>query len=170
MSECLRMFGKKSFLHPGIAHHINTDPYYCHVGYDRVVVVVIPSAKDGAAWEKWITNHLADRYPDDPEARWWYGFDVGASSATLFGVLAGRLAGDVRFVFNRAATPQDAADLGRCHRLLAQMPHWKTRLPEVAARHPDTHWPAIIARWDELERVTPEIQTLILREIHSQKN
>ena len=39
-------------------------------------------------------------------------------------------------------------------------------LSEVAAKWPKTKWPAIIARWSELENASPDGVSKILHEIH----
>jgi hypothetical protein len=51
----------------------------------------------------------------------------------------------------RQSVPSDAGDFGRCSRLLARFPEWRANLVRVAEAYPDTKWPAIIARWDEVE-------------------
>jgi hypothetical protein len=75
---------------------------------------------------------------------WTVGGDTGTSSETIWGVMTGieppgRWHGD---------TPCDAADFGRCYRLLQRFPAWRKRLPEVAERWPA--WRPLVADWDEV--------------------
>jgi hypothetical protein len=140
LAERFGTFNENEVIHPGIAHHFNAKDH-------KNVVVCVVTPAGGAAWEKEIAESLQDLHP---EARWWLGTDVGKSSAAVFAVFASRWVWAARS-FAEGATPSDAADFGRCKRLLEAFPHWRPRLHEVAAAYPDTAWPAIIARWPELE-------------------
>ena len=44
--------------------------------------------------------------------------------------------------------PRDRGDFGRCHRLLQAFPHYRERLPEVAAKYP--MWVGLVREWDNL--------------------
>jgi len=161
LSECLPMFKKNSVMNAGIAHHFNANRYH------KQVVVVVATPKESDEWEKEIAASLKDC---DPQARWWLGTDVGSSAAAIFAALcranlqleAGRV--------GRSKTPQDAADFGRCQRLLDAIPEWRARLDEVAVKYADTAWPTILSRWAELETAKPKRQTEILRECHNRSD
>lgn len=45
--------------------------------------------------------------------------------------------------------PYDAADFGRCFRLLEVIPEWRARLSEMAAH--GEQWAALVATWPTLE-------------------
>lgn len=158
LTECLPMFKKNSAINPGIAHHFNAN------GYNKYVVLAVVTPEDSAAWEKEIAEELKDH---EPESRWWLGTDVGKSSAAIFTVLcAERLKWESNY-YGQKATPQDAADFGRCRRLLDAIPEWRSRLNEVAEKYADTAWPKIVPRWAELEAAEPKRQTEILRECNA---
>lgn len=158
LRECLPLFPKRAVMHPGIAHHYNAS------GYRKHVALAIATPADAQAWAQAIAAELQDC---DPQDRWWRGTDVGCSSAALFAVLCRPELRPAAAELGRAATPQDAEDLGRCQRLLAALPEWRIRLTEVALAYADTAWPIIIRRWPELEAADPQRQTLILRECHA---
>ena len=135
------------------------------------VTVKVPNAvatamtvDDSVKWRAEIAKELTA--VADPQARWWLGFDVGTSSAAMFAVLSTRHFVQDAKDFGRASTPLNAANFGKCSRLLAAMPEWRSRLGEVAAAYPAGAWPRIIARWAELEAATatPVQQTAILVE------
>jgi hypothetical protein len=158
LNECLPMFKKNSVMNPGIAHHFNANRY------NKQVVIVVATPKDSEAWEKEIAEELKDR---DPQERWWLGTDTGKSSTALFAVLCRE---GLKWETNhegQKATPQDAADFGRCKRLLDAIPEWKPRLGEVAEAYKDTAWPRIIAKWSELETAPADRANEILRECHN---
>lgn len=163
LEECMRLFPKGALMDVGIARSLRETGFPC-----TCLSIVTP--KDGAAWRKEIETALAHL---PAEERWWRGWDCGASSATIFSVLATDAA-----MRNRARTdptmrlgcvPLDADDFGRCVRLLILFPEWKARLGEVADEFSGTAWPAIIARWDEIQNAVAWRQTEILREINSPK-
>lgn len=71
----------------------------------------------------------------------------GISSNTMFTVLTGVDAlGDTR-----QSHPHDPADLDRCLRLLDQVPALRLLLPKMAGVSPE--WAALIAHWEEIERL-----------------
>jgi hypothetical protein len=154
LGECLPLFGKNSHMDTGIAHHLKQ-------AHDVPVVMLITTVAKGEKWRKEITACLANK---NPEIQWWHGFDVGLSSAAIFSCFSNNYT-DVCLAYSRGATPQDSDDLGRCLRLLDLFPKWKEQLPRIAEFWAQTAWPAIIARWQELEAATPSQQTAILREI-----
>ena len=156
LSECYPMFPKKAVMDCGIGHHLNTNNRRLNV-----VVAAIATPAEADAWRAEIADSLKSL---DPQDRWWRGCGVGMSSAAIFHSFCRddlkREAGE----YAKQSVPQDAADLGRCLRLLAAFPEWRLRLNEVATRYADTAWPKIAARWSELEAATPARQTEILRE------
>ena len=158
LSECLPMFKKKSVMNSGIAHHFNASHY------SKQVVVVVTTPKESEAWEKEIAEAIKDCEPQD---RWWLGTDVGKSSAAIFAVLCRECLQWEANNYGQKATPQDAADFGRCKRLLDAIPEWRNRLDEVAVKYADTAWPTILLRWAELEAAEPKRATEILRECHN---
>jgi len=115
-------------------------------------------------WRKEIAESLKDC---PPQERWWRGADVGSSSAAMFHALCdeGSRWKEPSMLAGRGTTPLDAADFGRCQRLIKAIPEWRSRLSEVADCYPGTAWPAIIARWDELEKAAPARVREILDEL-----
>lgn len=158
LNECLPIFKNDSVINCGIAHHYNANRYKKHV------ILAVATPQDSAAWEKEIAEELKDH---DPQDRWWLGTDVGKSSAALFHVLCREGLKWETDAYGQKATPQDASDFGRCKRLLEAIPEWRNRLAEVAEKYPDTAWPRIIARWQEIETAKPERANEILRECHN---
>lgn len=158
-TETRGLFPGNSIMDGGIAHHLRT------TGQAGNAVMCIATPEDSRRWRREITEWLAVN-ESSAERRWWCGVDVGTSSAAMFAVLVdGPLLAAAACEFGKASTPRDADDFGRCKRLIADFPDWRPRLHEVASAYPNTAWPAIIDRWDELVRTTPERQTEILREI-----
>ena len=159
LSECfsLKLFPKSAGVWPGIGHHYNVQ------STEKNVCLAVASLTGVKAWEKEIAESLFERGLD-PQTQWWEGTDVGLSSAAMFGVL-GNVCAAASLEYSDKATPRDADDFGRCKRLLDKFPEWKARLGEVAVAYPDTKWPAIVSRWDEIAAGNPERQTQILHEI-----
>jgi hypothetical protein len=93
-----------------------------------------------------IDMRLADLGPmgETPEGRWLAGGDTGTSSITIWSVMRNCSMPRDR----RPGPPWDPDDFGRCHRLLETFPAWRSRMPEVAAAHPE--WSRLVAAWDEL--------------------
>jgi hypothetical protein len=156
VSECQPVFPRRAIMCPGIAHHYNACGHASHV------IMAVADVKGYAAWDKEICASLSHL---EPEARWWKGTDVGRSAAAIFAVFSAGFWAQRADDFAKGATPQDAADFGRCLRLLNLFPTWRARLHEVAEVYPETKWPAIVARWEEIEAASPEQQTEILRTI-----
>ena len=160
LNECLGLFPKDAVMQMAIPHHFNAS------GHEPHVVVCVATVQDGQEWEKQIEDSLAEA---DPQDRWWRGTDVGLSSAALFAVLADKNWQWCADYMGHGATPVDAADFGRCHRLIGRFPEWRNRMDEVAVKYADTKWPAILQRWDEIAAAEPMVQSRILREIHDMK-
>ena len=60
---------------------------------------------------------------------WRNGADTGLSSETIAAVMSGAVSPPGRFGWEY---PADAADLGRCLRLLRLIPEWRVRIGEMA--------------------------------------
>ena len=78
-------------------------------------------------------------------AQWLISQDTRLSSMTLVAHLSGVTPA------SRVYYPADPDDLGRCIRLLALMPEYRARLPEMADVSPV--WRALVEHWDELEQL-----------------
>lgn len=149
---CLPLFEKKATMWPGIANAT------------RAIMAVPDSRSAGKAWEAEIAEAL-EKSALPPELKWLRGTDTGASSKTLFFHLCGHLVGEAsaypwkceasgrRGFDGMTDVPHDAADFGRCSRLLAKFPAWRERLPEMAVKLPHTKWPKLVAIWHELEQL-----------------
>lgn len=111
------------------------------------------TSKDGSkAWRAEITEFIEGVGCATPHSRWWYGVDVGLSSAAIFAALCpDRRLAEKSAVYSSGSTPRDEADLSRCVLLLQKFPEWRGRLNEVAEKYHDTAWPEIVASWDALE-------------------
>ena len=72
----------------------------------------------------------------------------GISSRTIIRALAHP------YLHGVSDVPYDPSDFRRCLRLLAVMPEWRARLPEVAAKYPT--WAGLVEHWDELEALYEE--------------
>lgn len=165
VDECMPLFPRHSggaVFDPGIAHHYTVT----RAGPLAVFAVTTPEGS-----KKWRSEIFENIKSMAPEPRWWYGTDVGTSSAAVFCVLCA----DYLYLrppakeYGNASTPADADDLGRCLRLLALFPEWRDRMDEVAAAYPGTAWPRIIDRWHELEKADPKTQNYILNECRTPK-
>lgn len=144
----------KAGIYPGIAHHYKTSR--------RQTILCAATAAGAKLWMEDIEKSLEGL---SPQMKWWRGMDVGLSSAAIFAVLC---EGEMKFCgaadMGQGNTPRDADDFGRCLRLVETM-GWRERLAEVATAYPETDWPKIIGRWDELAKATPEQQSLILHSL-----
>ena len=156
LGEVLPMLGTNAMIASGIAHHYKAS--------GRLEVVACLGEVDKIKeWENEINESLKHC---EPETKWWLGTDVGTSSATIFSVLAtGRFKEQAKEL-GRGSTPRDAGDFGRCHRLLATFPEWKSRLSEVALAYPSTNWGKITETWNVIEAADPDQQNEILRQMH----
>lgn len=81
---------------------------------------------------------------------WMMGGDTGASSKTI----ARHMLGLPHTSPFGVSAPSDNWDLGRCLRLLALIPEWEERLPEMASF--GAVWAALIERWAELTALMVE--------------
>lgn len=156
ISELLPLLKKGAVIHSGISHHFNA------LG-DSSVIACLGSIDELKLWEEEIKERITNY---QPEQRWWAGLDVGLSSATIFAVLAKdsnvqRQAA----AYSNGAVPHDADDLSRCLQLIEEFPTWKEELHKVATAHPNTKWPKIIAKWDELKNASKTMQGKLLQEI-----
>ena len=75
---------------------------------------------------------------------WIVGGDTGTSSTAIWATMTG-----VPVALGWSNHPRDPDDIGRCFRLLALVPEWRERLPEMAAVSPQ--WAALVGHWPELE-------------------
>jgi hypothetical protein len=85
-------------------------------------------------------------YRGDPHV-WLSGTDTGLSSLTLWAVMMARPIGELTDGRGPSA-PLDAADFGRCHRLLKAIPGWRAQLPEMRAV---PGWARLVDAWPSLE-------------------
>jgi len=85
----------------------------------------------------------AARFKYTTPAEWLASWDTGESSKFIWHYMMG--------LAHKSSLPQDPADFGRCHRLLAAFPQWKARLPEMAEAC--RAWAPLIKAWPELERL-----------------
>jgi hypothetical protein len=90
-------------------------------------------------------SRRAGRSPEE----WLRGGDTGTSSLTIWHVMTG-------LPVDRVGEPIDPSDFGRCYRLLKLFPDWRPRLPEVAAKYPDSPWPALVREWDRMTALYEE--------------
>lgn len=88
---------------------------------------------------------------DDRERalRWIAGDDSGASSEAIALHMAG-----MKPRRKYVAHPHDPDDLGRCLRLLRQVPSWACRIGEMAAYSPE--WAALCDEWGSLAAMMQE--------------
>lgn len=164
LGEASSLSAQDAELWPGIAKALHA-------------VFAIASKEDGKEWEAEITESLEkSQLPD--ELKWLRGVDTGASSCTIFFHLCDAPstthhwrseAANYRAFDSMRDVPHDADDFGRCHRLLKRFPAWRERLPELAAKLPDTKWPKLVEAWDQIAsdyeagehaKVTKRIQNL----------
>ena len=158
LSECGGLFPDKAVMVHGVVHHLHEAR-----GLWRANLCVA-GPEEATAWCGEIERSL-EGLP--PQERWWKGTHVGKSSAAIFSVLAA----DPLLVraarrYAEGATPRDADDLSRCLRLLQVVPEFRPRLVEVAAAHPDSAWPKIVVRWDELEAMEATQQSDLLSKLN----
>jgi hypothetical protein len=152
LGESSKLFPKTAVLATGIPHHFRAS------GRPDVVLCVASLAE----LRKWSAQIEASIAFLPPEERWWKGLDVGSSSAAVFAVFCHEQFRSAAQETGRGAVPRDADDFGRCARLLTLFPQWRENLSRVAAAYPETKWPALVARWSELEAATPTDRTAIL--------
>lgn len=141
LSEVGALFSRKAVMLTGVGD------YYQKSGRAKVVFAIA----EPAAGERWISEIRADLATLPPQEAWWFGVDVGMSSAAIFAVFCDETFKNAAHEFANGATPRDADDFGRCVNLLRLFPEWKSQLHRVAEAYPKTGWPRIVARWSELE-------------------
>lgn len=79
--------------------------------------------------------------------QWARSWDTGMSSMTIYNFMQTGLT-------QRAATPSDPSDFGRCYRLLKVAPEWRERLCEMAEAI--EVWRPLVLVWAELEKLFEE--------------
>lgn len=120
----------------------------------HATLVLVKNAVDHHAWKAEINESAARKAAGDRELEWLFGTDTGTSSLTIFSVLSSAHGHRALTGSRQAGVPHDPDDFGRCHRLLERIPEWRSRLPEVAARHKD--WAPLVERWGDLESLWRE--------------
>lgn len=155
LSECLPILPRDAVMDGGIVHYLRQN------GVSRAVMCIV-TKEQGEIWRAEITKAI-QQLP--PQERWWKGLDVGTSSAAIFAMFADSPWSLRASEFGGKSTPSDAADFGRCKRLLDLFPEWRAQLDKVGEAYPTTNWPKIVARWAEIEAAPPKIQNEILRNL-----
>jgi len=89
---------------------------------------------------------------------WILSTDTGISSKTIWAVMMGVAAepGQRCGIASKPPAltydvPHDPADFGRCFRLLALFPEWRSRVVKMGDIFPK--WKPMADRWDEMERI-----------------
>ena len=91
-----------------------------------------------------LTAKIEDR------AAWWImRGEVGASSETIYSVLAG-----ARPPKHGAGTPLDPDDYRRCKLLLDLIPEWRPQLGRVAEKY--SEWKKLVENWDRIAALFDE--------------
>jgi hypothetical protein len=153
LQEAAKLVPENSVVDCGIAHHMRT-------WHEKPnLVVCVGEIAELRKWREEIAKELDARTNLARECRWWYGTDVGASSATIMGVLGQHWDA---LELGKGQTPRDADDFGRCERLLGVMPEWRDKLGLVADHYPA--WKPIVERWAELEAADVNGRNAILEE------
>lgn len=157
LQDCGALFDPQdAFMDSGIAHHLRVS------GKSKANVCIVTN-DEGKRWRERIAEENATL---PPEWRWWWGTDVGNSSATIFSVLCkNRPYNTEAAEQGKGSIPHDSDDFGRCKRLLDAFPEWRKELPKVAEAYPNTLWPQLIDQWNEIEAASPKDQTRIIKEI-----
>lgn len=138
LGKLVRAFGsKRALMDVGLAN------YYSR-GSGMVCFCIVEDEASTREWHQKVECYL-DTLPISPEDRWYRGLDTGISSCTIFYVMTGR---QPPYHWS-PATPQDAADFGRCSRLLARFPEWACLLGKVALKY--SEWRGLVHEWDKLE-------------------
>lgn len=81
---------------------------------------------------------------------WFASDDTGTSSMTLARHMLGMPHNDGFGI----CEPADGGDLGRCLRLLAKIPEWEPRVPELA--NLSHTWAALVPHWERLKTLLIE--------------
>ncbi len=140
LNECTNIFPKGAFLFPGIAHHLTET--------GEKTSIAVATKEEGEKWETEIAESLK-KLP--LQEQWWKGTGVGLSSASIFAVFAFEPWASKARDMSQGATPKDAGDFGRCHRLLSLFPIWRREIARVGEAYPGTAWPELVKRWGDLE-------------------
>lgn len=86
-----------------------------------------------------------EKPPQTPQ-EWAAGRDTGTSSLTIYSAITGLPSHHGTY-----NVPHDAADFGRCYRLLRLFPAWKERLGETIKLCAE--WKPFVEAWDELTAI-----------------
>ncbi|MBJ7550765.1 hypothetical protein [Marinomonas ostreistagni] len=78
--------------------------------------------------------------------KWLLSGDTGTSSKAIVSQMTGIEAED-----SFSDYPRDTSDFGRCYRLMKAVPEFRFRISEMASR--SERWAALVACWDELDRL-----------------
>ena len=81
------------------------------------------------------------------ELDWLFGGDTGLSSECIWRAMVGQP--EPADWLRSGAYPHDPSDFGRCLRLFERFPHWRARLPEMAAHGPV--WAGLVEAWPKIE-------------------
>lgn len=144
VGESMKLFPNASVIDCGISHHFRA------CGNLNVAMCIVTPAH-AKLWRDEISASIANL---PPEERWWKGLDVGASAAAIFAVFCHANFRFAAHELGQESVPRDAADFGRCKRLMAEFPEWRPQLARVATAYSTTKWRAIVAHWAELEKAT----------------
>jgi hypothetical protein len=158
LNECLPLFGKTSVIDSGIARH------YRESG-KRECVVAIGTTAGCNQWRNIIKESIKNLSADK---RWWFGCDVGLSSAAMFAVIT--LDENLKYLANKygnAATPKDSDDLSRCFNMLSEVGEPLAFKAAVISAYPKTAWVKIMERWEELKTADGKRQCAILNECNT---
>jgi len=100
-----------------------------------------PKQIAGKGFKKQVLREVKDASVAERFNRWLRGNDTGASSIAIGDFMLGKKVSCSR-------PPSDAADFGRCYRLLKLFPEWRERLGEMKEL---SQWTYLINKWQELE-------------------
>ncbi len=87
-------------------------------------------------------GHATEQHVYRDYHAWLGGGDTGTSSRAIWHFMRGNP------VPAEGGPPHDPSDFGRCHRLLAAFPEWRSRIREMKDL---PGWAGIVGAWDELE-------------------
>lgn len=120
-----------------------------HCGARQELTVPQPVDSVVALMKAWTTAHKRCPKREGVSAfkhaesldRWPTSDDTGTSSKAIYDHMK-------HGTSHRAHHPWDPSDFGRCYRLLALAPHWRSRIGEMGAYGPA--WARLAADWDNL--------------------
>ena len=84
----------------------------------------------------------------DKALAWGVGGDTGISSLAIWAHMMGQPV-NPEWGGPTNSAPCDPDDFGRCYRLLALIPAWRSRIAEMTAY--GSQWSALAGAWDELQ-------------------